>query len=63
MQIRELLPSLALAELLQLRVPLQPEGDEPPNWFSVESAAKVLHRFRTLDSDGNGHLSQAEFAG
>ena len=63
MLIRDLLPSRTLAELLQLRVPAAPGDGESSNWFSVECAATVLRRFRALDEDSNGHLSQTEFAG
>ena len=63
MLIRDLLPSPTLAELLQLRVPTAPGDGESSNWFSVECAATVVRRFQTLDEDGNGHLSQSEFAG
>lgn len=63
MQIRDLLPSPTLAELLQMRVPVTPEDGVSGNWFSVDSAAKVWNQFRILDVDGNGHLSPTEFAG
>jgi len=63
MYIRDLLPSPTLAELLQLRVPVAPGEVDPANWFSVDSAVRVRDHFQSLDADGNGHLSQTEFAG
>jgi hypothetical protein len=63
MQIRDLLPSPTLAELLQMRLPVTAEDGMSATWFSVDSAAKIWNQFQMLDVDKNGHLSSAEFAG
>lgn len=63
LKISHLLPSLPLAELLEMRLPDEAGLRPATNWFGLESAAGIVAQFKALDIDGNGHLSIAEFAG